>query len=987
MTPQEPKPEEHSKIYTEADWQKDSTLSKGPYRMSKRVAEETAWSLSQDSGYDLVVINPSFILGPGAFSRADGVSMKFMKDALEGRLVAGTSAGAMGVVDVRDVAVAHIAGALEPGAGDKRFLVTSDASLTKLEMLNLLRNTPEFGGRFAFPQTEDGPATFRARFSPARRTEILKTSVRLTADTVVDMARWLIQNEYYDTALAEQMNAAAKVCLAGSIPAPCLEGLVGKIDTMAPQKTRCQQEFMTRCAKDRAPIDGNDVVVMMHAAKCSQCADMNKGLFADVGCTPQSLNDLCAVRATPVNTNCVGAYGACGVDCKKMYAQSVKQAGTGTPCEAANGASVPCNPGEGACPKPPEDCASSWSVCTATCEKGPVRTWTGAGLKPPGTGNPCPAVADDCAPGMGACVQTAPANTACAGTWSICTAACEKGASRTWVQTVAPSGTGAPCPVQAPDCNGGDGACPVAIPNIACEGSWSACTAVCEKGPVRTWTQTVVPSGTGTVCPVAAPDCTPGADACPAAPADVNCEGSFSACTVACEKAAARAWAQTVAPSGSGAVCPAEAEDCQPGEGACPANVACEGSFSACTAACEKAAARSWTQDVVPMGAGEPCPVAQDCGPGEDQCPVPPADVNCEGSWSPCSAVCEQATVRTWVQDVAPSGNGAACPAAAENCEPGEGECPKNVACVGEFSVCTAACEKSDARSWAQSVAPTGDGAPCPVANDCVPGDGACPVVTNTACEGSWSACTAVCEKGPVRTWTQTVVPSGTGTVCPVAAPDCTPGADACPAAPADVNCEGSFSACTVACEKAAARAWAQTVAPSGSGAVCPAEAEDCQPGEGACPAAAPEVSATPPAAAAGLSIEADTAKLAELAAAKTAAVAAEDYPRAAEIKAEIDVLEAKLAAAAETPAAAAAAETPLVPETPPATPEVAEAPATPEGPATPETPPEAPAAAATEAPEVPADTATPPAPPQPSGGDLDALLLAAVQEVRPLST
>jgi len=48
----------------------------------------------------------------------------------------------------------------------------------------------------------------------------------------------------------------------------------------------------------------------------------------------------------------------------------------------------------------------------------------------------------------------------CAGDWSDCTAACELGVERTWIQTLAPAGEGAACPTVAPDCEGGEDACP-----------------------------------------------------------------------------------------------------------------------------------------------------------------------------------------------------------------------------------------------------------------------------------------------------------------------------------------------------------------------------------------------------------------------------------------------------------------------------------------------------------------------------------------------
>merc|ERR1712051_986698 len=59
-----------------------------------------------------------------------------------------------------------------------------------------------------------------------------------------------------------------------------------------------------------------------------------------------------------------------------------------------------------------------------------------------------------------------------------------------------------------------------------------------------------------------------------------------------------------------------------PGAGACPADVDCQGSWSTCTAACEKSADRIWTESVAKSGKGKDCPAAEDCMPGAGACPA-----------------------------------------------------------------------------------------------------------------------------------------------------------------------------------------------------------------------------------------------------------------------------------------------------------------------------------------------------------------------------
>ena len=102
------------------------------------------------------------------------------------------------------------------------------------------------------------------------------------------------------------------------------------------------------------------------------------------------------------------------------------------------------------------------------------------------------------------------------------------------------------------------------------------------------------------------------------------------------------------------------------------AGVDCDGVWSACTSSCEAAGARVWTESVAQSGSGAECPVATDCAPGEDDCPL---DVDCDGVWSGCTSSCELAGDRVWTESVAQSGSGAACTSATD-CVPGEDDCP-----------------------------------------------------------------------------------------------------------------------------------------------------------------------------------------------------------------------------------------------------------------------------------------------------------------------
>ena len=204
----------------------------------------------------------------------------------------------------------------------------------------------------------------------------------------------------------------------------------------------------------------------------------------------------------------------------------------------------------------------------------------------------------------------------------------------------------------------------------------------------------------------------------------------------------------------------------------------CAGSFSVCSSACEVASARMWGETVPQNGAGLACPPGTSCQAGEGECPP---DIDCVGEWTNCDASCTSVynVTVTW------SGNGAVCgdaPGATLQCSPGEGLCPA-INCTGIWRPCDASCEQVYVVGVPASTTGTVLGAACSAADGavagCAAGVDACPL--NIDCEGSWSRCSSGCEKA----FTVTTAQSGTGTQCPTADGailPCDPGGDACPA-------------------------------------------------------------------------------------------------------------------------------------------------------------------------------------------------------------
>ena len=126
--------------YTEADWTDPDMPGLPPYPRSKAIAERTAWDFIKHEGGDteLVVVNPTFILGPTLTSKA-GSSLQLTKAMLDGTMTV-VRRQRFGVADVRDVADLHIRAMAAPEAAGKRYLALADGpTISFLQMAQILR--------------------------------------------------------------------------------------------------------------------------------------------------------------------------------------------------------------------------------------------------------------------------------------------------------------------------------------------------------------------------------------------------------------------------------------------------------------------------------------------------------------------------------------------------------------------------------------------------------------------------------------------------------------------------------------------------------------------------------------------------------------------------------------------------------------------------------------------------------------------------------
>ena len=141
-------------VLTEEDWSNTRSVDISTYAASKTLAERAAWERIGDlreAGFEteLSVVNPGFVLGP-ALDKDLSTSHHVMRMLGRGTYPA-VPRIAYPIVDVRDVAAAHVAAMKEPSAAGERFICATDTlSLHEIGMHmieavpDLKRKVPRF---------------------------------------------------------------------------------------------------------------------------------------------------------------------------------------------------------------------------------------------------------------------------------------------------------------------------------------------------------------------------------------------------------------------------------------------------------------------------------------------------------------------------------------------------------------------------------------------------------------------------------------------------------------------------------------------------------------------------------------------------------------------------------------------------------------------------------------------------------------------------
>ncbi len=121
------------KTLTEDIWNTSSSLEHVPYSYSTTVAEREAWAIAEkQSRWNLVVVNPSLVIGPGLNPHATSESFNLVRQLGNGRMKAGIPDIGCGAVDVRDLAEAHLRAAYLPGAKGRHIVSGHNTSLPEI---------------------------------------------------------------------------------------------------------------------------------------------------------------------------------------------------------------------------------------------------------------------------------------------------------------------------------------------------------------------------------------------------------------------------------------------------------------------------------------------------------------------------------------------------------------------------------------------------------------------------------------------------------------------------------------------------------------------------------------------------------------------------------------------------------------------------------------------------------------------------------------
>lgn len=135
-------------VLTEAVWNETSSLAYQPYSYSKTLAERAAWEIADaQSRWKLVTVNPCLVMGPAIGGVPTSESFNIMKQVGEGAFKRGAPRLGTGIVDVRDLAEAHMAAGFVSSAEGRHIIAGHNTDL--FEVLSSLKE--RYGATYPIP--------------------------------------------------------------------------------------------------------------------------------------------------------------------------------------------------------------------------------------------------------------------------------------------------------------------------------------------------------------------------------------------------------------------------------------------------------------------------------------------------------------------------------------------------------------------------------------------------------------------------------------------------------------------------------------------------------------------------------------------------------------------------------------------------------------------------------------------------------------------
>ncbi|MER5959412.1 NAD-dependent epimerase/dehydratase family protein [Streptomyces sp. NPDC001939] len=148
---------------TEGTWNTTSSLTREPYSFSKTLAEKEAWRIEQGQGrWRLVTVNPGLVIGPALNADPTSESFSIARQMVSGQARFGAPRIAVAVVDVREVAYAHLAAAFLPKAQGRHLVMAETTDIVDLAR----RLLPAYGARYPLPRRAV-PKPVAVAFAPA----------------------------------------------------------------------------------------------------------------------------------------------------------------------------------------------------------------------------------------------------------------------------------------------------------------------------------------------------------------------------------------------------------------------------------------------------------------------------------------------------------------------------------------------------------------------------------------------------------------------------------------------------------------------------------------------------------------------------------------------------------------------------------------------------------------------------------------------------